>query len=50
MRFVTRQIHAYIDYPVAISLIGTPFILGLGASNPLALWLSRSSLASQPSC
>jgi len=40
MRFVTRQIHSYIDYPVAISLIGTPFLLGLGTSNPLALWLS----------
>ena len=40
MRFVTRTIHSYIDYPVAVSLIGTPFILGLGASNPLALWLS----------
>ncbi|MBX9618724.1 MAG: hypothetical protein K2X10_06195 [Hyphomicrobiales bacterium] len=40
MRFVTRQIHALIDYPVALSLIGMPFLLGLGATNPLAFWLS----------
>ena len=39
-RFVTRQIHAYLDYPVAIVLMGAPFVLGLGSSNPLALWLS----------
>ncbi|WP_204376994.1 SPW repeat domain-containing protein [Methyloceanibacter methanicus] len=40
IRFVTRRIHAYLDYPVAFGLIGLPFLLGLGASNPLALWLS----------
>lgn len=40
MRFITRQIHALIDYPVALSLIVMPFLLGLGATNPLALWLS----------
>jgi hypothetical protein len=40
-RFITKKIHAYfIDYPVAAAVIGLPFILGLGASNPLALWLS----------
>lgn len=39
-RFVTRNIHAYLDYPVAIALMTLPFILGLGQSNPLALWLS----------
>ncbi|MFM9942754.1 MAG: hypothetical protein ACKVP7_25030 [Hyphomicrobiaceae bacterium] len=39
-RFITPHIHAYIDYPVAIALIGLPFALGLGTSNPLALWLS----------
>lgn len=39
-RFVTQKVHAFIDYPVAASLIGTPFLLGLGATNPLALWLS----------
>ncbi|WP_435661539.1 SPW repeat domain-containing protein [Leisingera caerulea] len=40
LRFVTRTIHAYLDYPVAAALIGLPFLLGLGESNPLALWLS----------
>ncbi|KZL20452.1 MULTISPECIES: hypothetical protein [unclassified Pseudovibrio] len=40
LRFVTKSIHAYLDYPVAFALIGLPFILGLGAANPLALWLS----------
>lgn len=40
IRFVTRQIHAVIDYPVAISLMAMPFVLGLGTSNPIALWLS----------
>ena len=40
IRFIDENIHALIDYPVAASLVGTPFLLGLGASNPLALWLS----------
>lgn len=40
LRFVTRSIHAYLDYPVALALMGLPFLLGLGQSNPLALWLS----------
>lgn len=40
LRFVTRNIHAYLDYPVALALIVLPFILGLGQSNPMALWLS----------
>jgi hypothetical protein len=40
MRFVTRNIHAYLDYPVAISLMVLPFVLGLGAGNPLAKWLA----------
>jgi hypothetical protein len=39
-RFVTKTMHAYLDYPVAASLIALPFVLGLGTSNPLALWLS----------
>lgn len=39
-RFVTKHIHAYLDYPVAIALIVLPFILGLGASNPLALYIA----------
>ena len=40
VRFVTRSIHAYLDYPVAFALMGLPFVLGLGQSNPMALWLS----------
>jgi hypothetical protein len=40
MRFVTKKIHAYLDYPVAVALIALPFILGLGNSNPLAIQLS----------
>ncbi len=40
VRFVTRRVHAWIDYPVAISLMSMPFVLGLGAQNPIALWLS----------
>ncbi len=40
VRFVTRKIHAIIDYPVAASLIATPLLLGIGATQPLALWLS----------
>jgi hypothetical protein len=39
-RFITKSIHAYLDYPVAIALMVLPFLLGLGQSNPLALWLS----------
>ena len=39
-RFVTKSIHAYLDYPVALGLIAMPFILGLGTENPLAFWLS----------
>lgn len=40
MRFVTRKIHSILDYPVAISLMAAPFILGIGQSNPAARWLS----------
>ena len=40
IRFVTKLIHAFLDYPVAIMLITAPFLLGLGDSQPLALWLS----------
>ncbi|MGI9475500.1 MAG: SPW repeat domain-containing protein [Hyphomicrobiaceae bacterium] len=39
-RFVTRTIHAYLDYPVALGLIALPFLLSLGSSHPLALWLA----------
>ena len=40
MKFVTKTIHAYLDYPVAASLIAMPFLLQLGSSHPLAKWLS----------
>ena len=39
-RFMTRKLHAYIDYPVALGLIAMPFLLGLGASHPYAQLLS----------
>ncbi len=40
MKFITKRIHAFLDYPVAIALIALPFLLSLGGSNPLALQLS----------
>lgn len=40
MKFITKRIHAFLDYPVAIALMIFPFLLGLGSSNPLALQLS----------
>lgn len=40
LRFVTKTIHAYLDYPVALSLMAAPFLLGLGASHPMAKWLA----------
>lgn len=40
MKFVTKQIHAYLDYPVALGLMVMPFIFGLGQTSELAFWLS----------
>ncbi len=40
MKFVTKKMHAYIDYPVALALIILPFVLGLGESNAIALYAS----------
>lgn len=40
MRFITKQIHAYLDYPVALALLILPFLLDLGHSNPVAFYLS----------
>jgi hypothetical protein len=37
---MTKSVHAYLDYPVALGLIAMPTLLGLGATNPLAFWLS----------
>ena len=39
-RFVTKTIHAYLDYPVAIGLVAMPFLFGLGETAPLAFFLS----------
>lgn len=39
-KFITKSIHAYLDYPVALGLVVMPFVLGLGASHPLAFGLS----------
>jgi len=40
MKFITQKMHAFIDYPVALALIGLPFLLNLGTSNPLAFYIS----------
>lgn len=40
MKFVTKEIHAYLDYPVALGLMIMPFVFGIGATNELATWLS----------
>lgn len=40
IRFMNKTLHAYLDYPVALGLIAMPFIFGLGATHPLAFWLS----------
>lgn len=40
MKFITKKIHAFIDYPVALALIILPFLLHLGSSNPIAFYLS----------
>jgi hypothetical protein len=40
-RFITKSMHAYlIDYPVAVVLLAAPFVLKLGQSGPIAMWLS----------
>ena len=39
-RFVTKTMHAYLDYPVALSLMAAPFLLNLGNSHPMARWLA----------
>jgi len=36
----SQKFHAYIDYPVALGLIAMPFLLGIGSSNPIAMYLS----------
>lgn len=43
IRFVTKTIHAYVDYPEAIGLMTLPFILGIGAGNAWAHWISPAT-------
>ena len=40
IRFLTPAIHGLLDYAAAAALIVLPFILNLGATSPLAQWLS----------
>jgi len=40
MKFITKNVHAYLDYPVAVALMVLPFILQLGESSILAFYLS----------
>lgn len=40
LRMISPTAHGVIDYLAAIGLISAPFILGLGASSPMALWIS----------
>ena len=42
-RLVTQTMRAYLDFPVALSLMVAPFLLRLGSSHPLALWLAVST-------
>ena len=42
-RFITRDIHALLDYPVALVLMTAPIALGLGESHPMARWLGVGS-------
>ena len=40
MKFITKRIHAYLDYPVAFALMGMPFLLQIGGTNSIAFYLS----------
>lgn len=40
LRFITPNQHGILDFLVGTALIVAPSVLGLGASNPLAFWLS----------
>lgn len=42
IRFVTKTVHAFLDYPVALSLVATPFLLGIGRGNPKRRCSSRA--------
>lgn len=40
LKFITPNMHGVLDYIVGATLITAPFVLGLGASSPVAIWLS----------
>lgn len=40
IRFISKDIHAFLDYPVSLVLMSAPFILQLGESGLAAKWLS----------
>lgn len=40
LRFISPTIHGIIDYSAAVGLISAPFILQLGDSSSLAIWIS----------
>jgi accessory gene regulator protein AgrB len=40
LQFLTPTLHGALDYAAAAALIVLPFLLGLGADSPIALWLS----------
>ncbi len=40
VKFLTKRIHAFLDYPVAVGLIVLPFVLGLGNFGPAPVILS----------
>lgn len=40
IRFLSPTLHGIVDYLAAAGLLTLPFVLGLGASSPLAKWLA----------
>jgi len=40
LRFITPDMHGIIDYGAGAGLMVLPFVLGLGDSSSIALWLS----------
>lgn len=40
LRFISPTLHGILDYSAAAALIISPILLGLGASSPLAFWIS----------
>lgn len=40
LRVISPTVHGIIDYVAAVALIAGPYLFGLGASSPIAFWLS----------